>query len=117
MCLACAHRRPLPPWEFKDYLGWMEQGDGRLAYGVFVANGRLSGDLKQARTAAQIRVQCPSANFACSCMLHYRPWNRVPDGTECDGSHCACSAIAWVLLMQLCWHIWSRRCGRSSSAT
>ncbi len=28
--------RPLPPWEFKDYLGWMEQGDGKLAYGVYV---------------------------------------------------------------------------------
>ena len=49
---ACSVCRPLPAWEFKDYLGWMEQGDGRLAYGVFVANGRLSGDLKQARAAA-----------------------------------------------------------------
>jgi hypothetical protein len=28
--------RPLPPWEFKDYLGWMEQGDGKLAYGIYV---------------------------------------------------------------------------------
>ncbi len=36
-------RRPLPAWEFKDYLGWMEQGDGKLAYGIFIANGRLKG--------------------------------------------------------------------------
>ena len=36
----CPFLRPLPPWEFMDYLGWMEQGDGRLAYGVFVQNGR-----------------------------------------------------------------------------
>lgn len=28
--------RTLPPWEFKDYLGWMEQGDGKLAYGIYV---------------------------------------------------------------------------------
>ena len=28
--------RPLPDWEFKDYLGWMEQGDGKLAYGIYI---------------------------------------------------------------------------------
>ena len=28
--------RPLPEWEFRDYLGWQEQGDGKLAYGIFV---------------------------------------------------------------------------------
>ncbi|PZR01591.1 MAG: hypothetical protein DI536_37570, partial [Archangium gephyra] len=26
----------LPEWEFKSYLGWMDQGDGKWAYGVFV---------------------------------------------------------------------------------
>ena len=41
----CPFLRPLPPWEFKDYLGWMEQGDGRLAYGVFVQNGRLASSI------------------------------------------------------------------------
>ena len=35
--------RPLPAWEYRDYLGWMEQGDGKLAYGIFVQNGRLKG--------------------------------------------------------------------------
>ncbi|KDD76815.1 nitrite and sulphite reductase [Helicosporidium sp. ATCC 50920] len=38
---------PLPPWEFKDYLGWMEQGDGSLAYGIFVQNGRIKGEAKK----------------------------------------------------------------------
>lgn len=33
--------RPLPAWEFKDYLGWMEQGDGKLAYGIYVQVGGL----------------------------------------------------------------------------
>lgn len=41
-------RRPLPAWEFRDYLGWQDQGDGRLAYGVFVQNGRLKGETKKA---------------------------------------------------------------------
>lgn len=41
-------RRPLPKWEFRDYLGWQEQGDGKLAYGVFVQNGRLKGEMKKA---------------------------------------------------------------------
>ncbi len=26
----------LPEWEMKDYLGWAEQGDGKLAYGIYV---------------------------------------------------------------------------------
>jgi sulfite reductase (ferredoxin) len=28
--------KPLPAWEYKDYLGWHEQGDGKLWYGVYV---------------------------------------------------------------------------------
>ena len=43
-----ADRRPLPAWQFQDYLGWEEQGDGKLAYGIFVMNGRLKGDMKKA---------------------------------------------------------------------
>lgn len=38
--------KPLPPWEFLDYLGWGEQGDGALFYGCHVQNGRLKGDMK-----------------------------------------------------------------------
>ena len=52
-------RRPLPAWEFRDYLGWMEQGDGRLAYGVFVQNGRLKGELKQALRTVIERYELP----------------------------------------------------------
>ena len=40
--------KPLPPWEFYDYLGWGEQGDGKLFYGCFIQNGRLKGDMKVA---------------------------------------------------------------------
>lgn len=28
--------KPLPKWEFFDYLGWGEQGDGKLFYGIYV---------------------------------------------------------------------------------
>eukprot|EP00245_Coleochaete_scutata_P005577 TRINITY_DN19243_c0_g1_i1.p1 TRINITY_DN19243_c0_g1~~TRINITY_DN19243_c0_g1_i1.p1 ORF type:complete len:715 (+),score=165.55 TRINITY_DN19243_c0_g1_i1:77-2221(+) len=39
--------RELPPWQFQSYLGWHEQGDGRLFCGVHVENGRLKGDRKK----------------------------------------------------------------------
>ena len=32
---------PLPAWEHRDYLGWHEQGDGRLFIGLNVQNGRI----------------------------------------------------------------------------
>lgn len=28
--------KPLPPWKYEDYLGWHEQGDGKLWYGVYI---------------------------------------------------------------------------------
>jgi len=28
--------KPLPAWKYEDYLGWHEQGDGKLWYGVYV---------------------------------------------------------------------------------
>jgi len=33
--------RPLPEFKYKDFLGWHEQGDGRLFYGISVDNGRV----------------------------------------------------------------------------
>jgi len=51
--------RPLPAWEFKDYLGWMEQGDGKLAYGIYVQNGRVKGDAKKALRAVIERYEIP----------------------------------------------------------
>jgi sulfite reductase (ferredoxin) len=29
-------------------LGWTEQGDGKLAYGLFLQNGRIKGEMKKA---------------------------------------------------------------------
>jgi len=36
--------RPLPPWKHRDYLGWHEQGDGRLFLGVSIRSGRIKDD-------------------------------------------------------------------------
>ncbi|MDJ0534080.1 MAG: sulfite reductase, ferredoxin dependent [Xenococcaceae cyanobacterium MO_207.B15] len=33
--------RPLPPWKYQDFLGWQEQGDGKLFFGLSVENGRV----------------------------------------------------------------------------
>jgi len=44
--------RELPAWEHRDYLGWHEQGDGRLFIGLSVENGRIKDDARtQLRTA------------------------------------------------------------------
>lgn len=33
--------KPLPDWQYKDYLGWQEQGDGKLFLGISIENGRI----------------------------------------------------------------------------
>ena len=33
--------KPLPEWTFYDYLGWHEQGDGKLFVGIHIQNGRV----------------------------------------------------------------------------
>ena len=33
--------QPLPDWKYEDYLGWHEQGDGKLFLGISVDNGRV----------------------------------------------------------------------------
>jgi len=40
--------RPLPAWEFFDYLGWGRQSEANdtYFYGCFIQNGRLKGDMK-----------------------------------------------------------------------
>jgi sulfite reductase (ferredoxin) len=40
--------QPLPEWKFYDYLGWHEQGDGKLFVGIQIDNGRVydNGTLK-----------------------------------------------------------------------
>ena len=51
--------RPLPEWEFKSYLGWMEQGDGNLAYGLYIQNGRVKGEAKRALRNVIERYEIP----------------------------------------------------------
>ncbi|MFP4221677.1 MAG: sulfite reductase, ferredoxin dependent [Phormidium sp.] len=34
--------QPLPEWRYEDYLGWHEQGDGKLFLGLWVQNGRIA---------------------------------------------------------------------------
>ena len=36
--------RELPQWQYKDFLGWHEQGDGKLFFGISVENGRIKDD-------------------------------------------------------------------------
>lgn len=33
--------KELPPWQYQDFLGWHEQGDGKLFLGILVENGRI----------------------------------------------------------------------------
>jgi sulfite reductase (ferredoxin) len=36
--------RPLPDWKYEDYLGWHEQGDGKLFLGLSIENGRVKDE-------------------------------------------------------------------------
>lgn len=36
--------KELPEWKYEDYLGWHEQGDGNLFFGLSVENGRIKND-------------------------------------------------------------------------
>jgi sulfite reductase (ferredoxin) len=49
---AIAPFKPLPPFKYEDFLGWQEQGDGKLFLGISIENGRIKdeGDW-QLRTA------------------------------------------------------------------
>ena len=55
--------QPLPAWQFEDYLGWHEQGDGQWFVGVNVDNGRIydNGTLKLKTALKEIvqRFQVP----------------------------------------------------------
>jgi sulfite reductase (ferredoxin) len=41
---AIAPSQPLPEWKYEDYLGWHEQGDGKLFLGLSVENGRVKDE-------------------------------------------------------------------------
>ncbi|MGD1804879.1 sulfite reductase, ferredoxin dependent, partial [Dapis sp. BLCC M126] len=50
--------RPLPEWKYLDFLGWHEQGDGKLFLGISVENGRVKDeDSFQLKTALRKIVQ------------------------------------------------------------
>ena len=50
--------KPLPPLKYQDYLGWHEQGDGKLFVGLPVRNGRvLDRDGFQLKTALREIVE------------------------------------------------------------
>ena len=51
--------KELAPFEFPTYLGWNEQGDGKLWYGVHVQNGRLRGEMKKALRNVIERYELP----------------------------------------------------------
>ncbi|MEM7061795.1 MAG: sulfite reductase, ferredoxin dependent [Cyanobacteria bacterium P01_B01_bin.77] len=55
--------RALPEWKFYDYLGWHEQGDGKLFLGVHIENGRIYDNgafkIKSALKEIQLRYRLP----------------------------------------------------------
>jgi sulfite reductase (ferredoxin) len=50
--------KPLPEWKYLDFLGWHEQGDGKLFVGISVNNGRIKDEGSfQLKTALREIVQ------------------------------------------------------------
>ena len=50
--------RELPEWKYKDFLGWHEQGDGKLFFGISVENGRVKDEgAFQLKTALREIIQ------------------------------------------------------------
>ena len=39
-----AKYRKIPKWQYKDFLGWHEQGDGKLFFGLSIENGRIKDE-------------------------------------------------------------------------
>jgi sulfite reductase (ferredoxin) len=50
--------KSLPEFKYKDFLGWHEQGDGKLFYGISIENGRVKDDGSfQLKTALKTLIQ------------------------------------------------------------
>ena len=50
--------QPLPDWKYQDFLGWNEQGDGKLFYGLHVENGRVKNEGSfQLKTALKVIIE------------------------------------------------------------
>lgn len=49
--------RPMAEWKYSDWMGWWDQGDGKLFYGLHVDNGRVKdeGDFRL-KTALRVLV-------------------------------------------------------------
>ena len=55
---ALAPYKELPEWKYQDFLGWHEQGDGKLFFGISVENGRVKDEGKfQLKTALREIVE------------------------------------------------------------
>jgi sulfite reductase (ferredoxin) len=55
---ALAPFKSLPEFKYKDFLGWHQQGDGKLFYGISIENGRVKDEGSfQLKTALKILVQ------------------------------------------------------------
>lgn len=54
----------LPEWKYEDYLGWHEQGDGKLFIGISVENGRVKNEgnfqLKEALKKVIAKYELPT---------------------------------------------------------
>lgn len=53
----------LPPWQFRSWFGWIEQGNGLLTLGLFVENGRIQ-DSGSFRLKTALRTI--ATTFSCS---------------------------------------------------
>ncbi|MGD1948255.1 MAG: sulfite reductase, ferredoxin dependent [Leptolyngbyaceae cyanobacterium] len=55
--------KSLPEWTFYDYLGWHEQGDGKLFLGIHIENGRIHDrgafKIKSALKEIELRYRLP----------------------------------------------------------
>jgi sulfite reductase (ferredoxin) len=51
--------KPLPEWKYLDFLGWHEQGDGKLFLGISIENGRVKdeGDFRLKTALKEIVTQ------------------------------------------------------------
>jgi sulfite reductase (ferredoxin) len=48
----------LPDWKYQDFLGWNEQGDGKLFFGLHVENGRVKNEGNfQLKTALKVIIE------------------------------------------------------------
>ncbi len=45
---------PLPPWQYLDWMGWHEQGDGKWMFGINVEQGRVR-DTPELRLKSALR--------------------------------------------------------------